>query len=852
MYLTKAYDNENNIETLFEGVEGISFVHKEYIEDIITKYRRTKRKGKKGKAEIKTRREQEIRVWRDFFVKLGVNNGLKLIKTNETYLSWEEKSKLRNRSLFTKEVVTDYNLEMLKAILEEIVNNKSENKSKLLLLMLEKQWTELSKYVQLKYEWKYHKWYTAVAESTWIRLLKTSFWLPTSKKNLANPSEVFLDKKEIKEFLGDTVPYLTINLRNEEFIKAVGINTEANVEGVINNLKSLKEQKCQDVSLFIKLYEFLNRKYIGNESTIKSAFSEHKIIYIPDTNQNYFSCKEVIWKDVSEVFGKNRGYLEGHYPKLKSFFVFNLDVSEKPTSKDYANVLIDLSQKENLDEDDEKIILKIYDELNSYLKAETNWHGIYEARWWRDFISKPIFWTDINKFLKNDGNVFVNDNPEIYKLFKSNQQIAFLKLPENYHPKIQHFIRAAGLRYLTKAVKIRLATTNGAERDRDLTAQIRRLAPYVLRYFYQLEYDIYEKLKEDGTFAQLKNLRVYIIDSLKVEYILDNYQPAVTQRNAILYDGNLYIQKDNLRDIDRLAAEFSKLFGEKRGLDDFLILLFNKKSVDEIENLLRVKGIQELPQDEKEWFEGVNVETEDIGRNEVVEPIVGNTPPNFPITNAHPSSVHSQSTNEEPIEKKGWQPESSPTETEIHVEALQVLEKTDHKIQDIEETHGKPKTFPEPPREIERDTLTQEDRAAIGKWGEEYALNYLRDILSKKYHEGKVEETDNGFTIICDGKKVVEVHWLNKIEDKGHGYDIKVIENGNEEFIEVKSTKTNDKEWFDLSNKQWQFLQEKGDKFHIYRIYNAGTDEAKLVDILNPKKLWQDGSLIAYPIRIQI
>ena len=39
---------------------------------------------------------------------------------------------------------------------------------------------------------------------------------------------------------------------------------------------------------------------------------------------------------------------------------------------------------------------------------------------------------------------------------------------------------------------------------------------------------------------------------------------------------------------------------------------------------------------------------------------------------------------------------------------------------------------------------------------------------------------------------------------------------------------------------------------HIYRIYNAGTLRSKLIDIPNPIKLWLEGGLIAYPIRIQI
>jgi hypothetical protein len=67
IYLPKIYGNENDLESLFEGIEGISFLHREYIEDIIKKYRLEKRKVKKSKVDIQKKREAEIKDWRDFF-----------------------------------------------------------------------------------------------------------------------------------------------------------------------------------------------------------------------------------------------------------------------------------------------------------------------------------------------------------------------------------------------------------------------------------------------------------------------------------------------------------------------------------------------------------------------------------------------------------------------------------------------------------------------------------------------------------------------------------------------------------------------------------------------------------------
>lgn len=41
-------------------------------------------------------------------------------------------------------------------------------------------------------------------------------------------------------------------------------------------------------------------------------------------------------------------------------------------------------------------------------------------------------------------------------------------------------------------------------------------------------------------------------------------------------------------------------------------------------------------------------------------------------------------------------------------------------------------------------------------------------------------------------------------------------------YIEVKSTKTNDKHSFEISMNEVLFAEEKGDNYAIYRVFNAG------------------------------
>ena len=628
IYLPKIYGNKNDLETLFEGID-VNFVHPCYIEDV---------PNESNESELQ--RDDKIKEWRDFFIELRVNEIPKVVYTSakikDPYPSLAQNygyydSKLRYKSYLQEdyfktsykafEEITDYKLEL-------DVQRLNLKQRILFLRILERNWSrykeDFSK--QLVYRHRYlrssYKWEVDRKDCHFKYSLINISWLPTTKGTFAKPSEVFLNNPQIKELLGDSVSYLKIDIKNEEFIDALGINSKANVKSVLNSLKVLVEQGCDDKTKFDRLYEFLNGHYFDEDSVwFKQTFSANALIYIPDTREKFFNKDEVLWEDeVRDIFGENRGYLEGHYPDLKSFFVEKLGVSEKPLPKDYAKVLEDLSLKKEITREDEQIILKIYKELNRNLNPDNVEKLISKGDWWSGFIKKSIFFTENKGFRRNDGDIFINDNPELYDLFKDHDSIAFLKLPKNYYPKIKYFIEAAGILYLSKEVDISLIDDAGKVSEQDLTDQIQKLTPYILQYLYKFEYERYKTLKDDkdeGALTQLKNLACYSVESLQVKYKLKG-QPASLEQppKAHLYNGNLYIQKDHLEDVDYIAVELSKLFGELRGLDDFLISLFSKRTDDEIENLLRAKNIQELPEEEQNWL---GIKSHISVENEVLE-----------------------------------------------------------------------------------------------------------------------------------------------------------------------------------------------------------------------------------------
>jgi len=149
--------------------------------------------------------------------------------------------------------------------------------------------------------------------------------------------------------------------------------------------------------------------------------------------------------------------------------------------------------------------------------------------------------------------------------------------------------------------------------------------------------------------------------------------------------------------------------------------------------------------------------------------------------------------------------------------------------------------------------LTEEEKKDIGRWGEKYVMAALRKEKSEQYPEGDIVETESGFKIVKDGMPLVEVEWLNLEKDKGIGHDITLMEEGTIHLIEVKSSKEDEKDWFDVSRSQWREMQDAGDRFWIYRVCSAGDPEkARVIKICDPAELWREDKITGYPVRIRI
>ncbi|KAJ9555632.1 hypothetical protein OSB04_010246 [Centaurea solstitialis] len=118
-------------------------------------------------------------------------------------------------------------------------------------------------------------------------------------------------------------------------------------------------------------------------------------------------------------------------------------------------------------------------------------------------------------------------------------------------------------------------------------------------------------------------------------------------------------------------------------------------------------------------------------------------------------------------------------------------------------------------------TVNGQQALITGRHGEEIAF----DFYSKKF-----------------GKKAVK--WVNEVRETGLPYDIEVCHGENRiECIEVKTTDSRSKDWFEISVGEWQFAVEKGEFYSIARVVLSGGKTDRVTVFKNPAKLCRNGHL---------
>ena len=206
---------------------------------------------------------------------------------------------------------------------------------------------------------------------------------------------------------------------------------------------------------------------------------------------------------------------------------------------------------------------------------------------------------------------------------------------------------------------------------------------------------------------------------------------------------------------------------------------------------------------------------------------------------------------EQNSQEEAWEPEIEPDKANGNIENLnpEMLPRLE-----LENQTAKLTTNDSSKAESPKITKSRRSMRDIGRWGEEYVFNALKARLG---NEATMLETDFGCRI-SNQQFETDVYWLNIRGDSGKGYDFILRQAGKEiEYIEVKTTIENNEDLIIISGTQWEFARQlfnsgEGDKYVIYRVFNAGKSNARIMIVKNPVKLWQEGKLYAHPVNLML
>ncbi|KAK3280654.1 hypothetical protein CYMTET_11525 [Cymbomonas tetramitiformis] len=143
------------------------------------------------------------------------------------------------------------------------------------------------------------------------------------------------------------------------------------------------------------------------------------------------------------------------------------------------------------------------------------------------------------------------------------------------------------------------------------------------------------------------------------------------------------------------------------------------------------------------------------------------------------------------------------------------------------------------PEEGEAQGEVDERNSRVGRWGERLVAAFLRRVYTGGARIGGL--ADEG------GVEQGRVEWVNEEAESGLPYDIVVdTAEGGLHYVEVKASRYASKTMFEVSPNEWKCAQEHGDHFHVFRVFKAGTAEARISRLSDPMAVWSWGGAKLY------
>ncbi|XP_058085497.1 protein NO VEIN isoform X2 [Magnolia sinica] len=594
------------------------------------------------------------------------------------------------------------------------------------------------------------------------------------------------------------------------------------------------------------------------------------------------------------------------YPNLYEFFVNECGIRKIPSLDRYLQILLQLSsialpsQAANAVF---RVLLKWADDLKS---GFVDSHEIASLKECLVKLESTVLPTEQDRWVSlhpSFGLVCWCDDEELRKQFKHSKNIDFLcfgelRSEENkmLSGKLAVLMQALGVPALSEVVS-REAIFYGMEDCRVKASLVDWVLPYAQRYLYKLHPDIYLHLKQ-LEFENLSQLQVVVVEKLFYKHAIKGCDTASGKRfecSCLLQGNTLYLTR--AADSHSIFLELSRLFfkgSPELHLANFLHMITTMAESGSTEEQMEFfivtnQKVPKLPIEEPLWSLSCLLPPREDetshpicaspltsepnpskiklkpGINSNWPPTDWKTAPDFRFARANhfrtkPGTILSDNPHVGSREPKGiTRSEDWPVPVEINGDwivpdelattmALVLqdprstrnepllaghLGSSDKQITStMEQSSGPPDSGTLPDGDMGSSTFTARDQLCWSKPNENQAFitGRLGELVAYKYFVEKLGLTS--------------VRWVNEETETGLPYDMVIgEEEESKEYIEVKATRSLNKDWFMISTREWQMASERGDSFSIAHVVLADPKNAKITVFKNPVRLCQQAVL---------
>ncbi len=296
--------------------------------------------------------------------------------------------------------------------------------------------------------------------------LRNRPWLPTTK-GFVPPTSAFVANPEIKEFMGDSVPYVEAKL-SSEILCELGVHLRLSASALLDLLRQKRDSGEVDEGLFVRIYRRLHTMEFEAD-----IFRTEPLVFLSQPTIRWMVTEKIFWKDAGDVFDDEFGYAELTYGKeeLHGFFTEMLEINDEVSEEQLAEVWGKMSGGVLPPPDIvEKRLNKILPKLAAVIDPSE------PPDWWVRVCRRVKVWTTARLF-GNPKSVYAPDDSFAEGLFANSAPIAWA--PKSHlSARLIRLLRDLGCQSLTENLRSRAkipANVQSSGQSRFLTRATKEL-----------------------------------------------------------------------------------------------------------------------------------------------------------------------------------------------------------------------------------------------------------------------------------------------------------------------------------------------------------------------------------------